>query len=234
MVFPATLADTKTKTSIMQTKLMEYLKQNSNATKLAIGEALQLKGLPLFNLLKKAQTDGVITANGEGSDVNYSLNENYSEVQVRVDQPEVEEIKETTDVIEEAGAAAEQPQETIAETGGEKTAGRDNTTYLFNKETFKKGPLVRAVLSKYVQDHPTVTYAKLKEVFGDDLLKRFGIFQEEAKAREISGKSKVSRYFTKPEHVIQLADKKIVVCNQFTAANIQPFLKVARTLYKIK
>ncbi len=108
MVFPATLADTKT--SIMQTKLMEYLKQNSNATKLAIGEALQLKGLPLFNLLKKAQTDGVITVTGEGSDTTYSLNENYSAETVVAEQPEVGEKNELTDVIEETGEAAEQPQ----------------------------------------------------------------------------------------------------------------------------
>lgn len=110
---------------------------------------------------------------------------------------------------------------------------RDISKFTFNKESYGKGPLVRAVVAKYVEDNPTVTYKKLKEVFPDELLKRYGIFQDEATAREISGKR--DRYFFKPEHVIKLKDKKIVVCNQLTFQNIQPFLKVAKQLgYKIK
>jgi hypothetical protein len=65
------------------------------------------------------------------------------------------------------------------------------------------------------------------------LLKRFGIFQDEQIAKEIGGRGE--RYFLKPERTIKLVDRTVVVCNQFTFGNIQPFLKVAKNLgYKIK
>src|SRR5690606_3977236 len=111
--------------------------------------------------------------------------------------------------------------------------GRDNSKMKFNNELYGKGPLVRAVVTQYVADNPKTTYKQLKEVFPDDLLKRFGIFQDEPTAKSIAPKGK--RYFDKPEQMIKLKDRSIVVCNQFTLANIQPFLKVAKSLgYKIK
>jgi hypothetical protein len=78
-----------------------------------------------------------------------------------------------------------------------------------------------------------VLFKKLKEIFPDELLKRFGIFQDEETAHQIAPKG--GRYFSKPEQLIKLKDRTVVVCNQFTLANIQPFLKAAKTLgYKIK
>lgn len=68
----------------------------------------------------------------------------------------------------------------------------------------------------------------LGKVFPDELLKRFGIFQDEETAEKIVNGG--PRYFNKPEQVIKLKDKSIVVCSQFTLANIQPFLKVAQEL----
>jgi hypothetical protein len=65
-------------------------------------------------------------------------------------------------------------------------------------------------------------------------MKRFGVFEEITKAKELSGKR--DRYFTKPEHVIKLGDKKqVVVCSQWTASLILPFIETAKKLgYKIK
>jgi len=92
---------------------------------------------------------------------------------------------------------------------------------------------VRAVIAQYVADNPGTTYKKLKEAFPDELLKRFGICQDVDTATSIDTTGK--RYFFKEEHVIKLKDKKIVVCNQFTLANIQPFLAKAKELgYKVK
>ncbi|PZF71850.1 hypothetical protein [Taibaiella soli] len=107
-------------------------------------------------------------------------------------------------------------------------AGRDVSQYTFNGRSFGKGPLVRAVVAQYVLDHQEITYEELKEVFPDDLLKRFGIFQDQKTAKEIAPKG--NRYFTKPDQIINVKDKEVVVCSQFTLENLQPFLKVARGL----
>jgi len=245
-VFPRSIVCCYTrsnKTNIyMQTNenLVGFLKDNPNSNKETISNGTGLKGLALFNLLKKLQKEEQITANGDGDDVTYSLVEETTDAE----QTDVEEISGVvTDTITEKQAKVEQTEVTDAATNEsatneqtevtkKKSAGRDNSKFTFNGEAYGKGPLVRAVVAQYVRDNPTVTYNELKKVFPDTLLKRFGIFQDEKTAHEIAGKG--NRYFFKDEHVIKLTDKNIVVCNQFTFDNLQPFLKVARELgYKI-
>lgn len=178
-----------------------FLKDNPNSTKDAIGEAISQKGLVLFNLLRKLQSEGAITSNGEGQDTTYSLVESEK---VEVEEPQAIQHK----------------------------AGKDTSKFKFEGELYGKGPLVRAVVTKYVEDNAGVTYKQLKDVFPDELLKRFGIFQDVSVLA--TPKMKV-RYFSKEEQQIQVKGKRIVVCNQFTSENIQPFLKVARQRgYKIK
>lgn len=124
-------------------------------------------------------------------------------------------------------------EETDTEITDKLKKGRNNDKYQFNGNSYGKGPLVREVVRQYVASHPKTTIKKLKEVFPDELLHRFGIFQEVDHARTFGARD---RYFFKEEHQIKLADKKVVVvCNQFTTANIQPFLKAAKALgFKIK
>ena len=187
-------------------KVIAFLKKNPNATKTAIGEAIGLKGLPLFNLLKKLVKEESITETAKGDEKLYSI--------------------ATIDGSEEKLQVDKQPVQKIS-------VGRDSSKLKFNGELYGKGPLVYAVVAQYVADNSNVTYKKLKEAFPDELLKRFGIFQDEETAKEIAPKGK--RYFTKEEKVIKLKDRKIVVCNQFTLDNIQPFLKAVKNLgYKIK
>ena len=205
--------------------LIGFLKDNPNSNKETISNGTGLKGLVLFNLLKKLQKEEQITANGDGDNTTYSLVEET----INAEQTDVKETPDVvTDTITEEQIDTEQTEVTK-----KKSAGRDNSKFTFNGEASGKGPLVRAVVAQYVKDNPTVTYNELKKVFPDTLLKRFGIFQDEKTAHEIAGKG--NRYFFKDEHVIKLTDKNIVVCNQFTFENIQPFLKVARELgYEIK
>ena len=221
--------------------LVGFLKDNPNSNKETISNGTGLKGLVLFNLLKKLQKEEQITTQGDGDDTTYSLIEGTESVEAT----DVEEIPDVvTDTITEEQPGIEQTEVTDTtatyepaineqkEVTKKKSAGRDNSKLTFNGEAYGKGPLVRAVVAQYVKDNPIVTYDELKKIFPDTLLKRFGIFQDEKTAREIAGKD--NRYFFKEEHVIKLKDKNIVVCNQFTFDNIQPFLKVARELgYKI-
>ena len=106
---------------------------------------------------------------------------------------------------------------------------RNNNKYLFNGTLYGKGPLALALVRQYVYDHPDVSYESLKEVFPDSLVSRFGAFQFEHVARTLSAKE---RYFFKEEQFISLANEKehIVVCNQFTAANIAPLIEIAQKL----
>lgn len=188
-------------------KLLTFLEQNPKSTKNHIQEATGLKGLELYNLLRKLTKEETIIEHP---------NQTYSITTIGGTE-EQEPVQQTTNSL----------------TVKPKAPTRDSSKYLFEGEEYGKGPLVRAVVSKYIEDNPKTTYKRLKEVFPDELLKRFGIFQDEKTAKEIAPKGK--RYFEKPEQMIKLKDRSIVVCNQFTLDNIQPFLEVAKGLgYKIK
>lgn len=195
-------------------KLMEFLTNNPNSSKATISEATGINGLVLFNAIKKLQKEELIISEGEGPEMVFSI----VEVSGEKETPE-------TEIEDEVELEVKVP---IV-----KSNGRDNSKYKFNNQEYGKGPLVRAIVEKYVEDNSPITLKKLKEVFPDTLLKRFGIFQDVEMAKEIGGKG--NRYFSKPEQTIKLKDKSIVVCNQFTVLNIQPLLKVAKGLgYKIK
>ena len=119
------------------------------------------------------------------------------------------------------------------QTATAKSKGRDNSTFKYDGADYKKGPLVRKILADHIVANKGISYAKLKAAFPDELLRRFGVFQDEDTARSLSGAR--DRYAFQPENMIKLKDKTIAVCNQWTLDNIQPFLKTARALgYKIK
>jgi hypothetical protein len=183
-----------------------FLQKNAGSNKQSISEATGIKGLALTNAIKKLIKEEMITTEGEDNETTYSASEPVTE------QTQVVETEETEEV------------------SGSK--GRDNSTFKFNGMDLKKGPLVREVVTKYVDDNKP-NLKQLKEAFPDELLKRFGVWQEEDTAKSIQGAR--DRYFWKEEHQIKIKGKIIVVCNQWTSANIQPFLKAARALgYKIK
>jgi hypothetical protein len=186
--------------------VLAFLRKKAGSTKQAITEATGIKGLALTNAMKKLTKDVLITSEGEADETTYTATEPVSE---RTQVESAEEEEETT-----------------------VSKGRDNSTFKFNGEDLKKGPLVREVVRKYVEDNKP-TLKQLKEAFPDELLKRFGVWQEEDTAKSIQGAR--DRYFWKEEHQIKVKGKIIVVCNQWTSANIQPFLKAAKALgYKIK
>ena len=235
----------------MNEQVIEFLTNNPNSNKGQIADAVNLRGLGLFNLIKKMLGDGLITAQGEGNDATYSIAETAIEPATEA-QPVVDETPQSqvdTDVKTGTGEQNEQTEQT----GGEvkeavkkeeavtkqsttkATTNRDNSKYKFNGEEYGKGPLVRAVVAKYGEDHPDTTYKQLKEIFPDTLMKRFGVFANEAEAKKLSGSK--PRYFLKPEQMIKIKGQKepIAICNQWTAALVEPFIKVAKELgYKIK
>ena len=106
--------------------------------------------------------------------------------------------------------------------------------FKFMGEQFTKGGLVHAVVAEYCAKHKAIGIAKLKEVFPDELIQRFGVLQEISKARAFASGGR-DRFFTQEEKIIKLKDKRIAVCNQWTAENIKPFLACVRKLgYEIR
>lgn len=186
--------------------VLAFLQKNAGSTKQAITEATGIKGLALTNAMKKLTKDELVSSEGEADETTYSV---------------AEPVSERTQV-----ESAEEEEETTA------SKGRDNSTFKFNGQDLKKGPLVREVVRKYVEDTKP-SLKQLKDAFPDELLKRFGVWQEEDTAKSIQGAR--DRYFWRDDHQIKVKGKIIVVCNQWTSANIQPFLKAAKALgYKIK
>ena len=192
-------------------KVVEFLESNPASTKEVIGTKTKVKGLELTNVLKALRKQERLVEDGEGKEATFSVK---AEVAAVAEEPVVEE---TEPVVTK-----------------KVKNGRNNDKYQFNGNAYGKGPLVREVVRQYVTGHPKVTTKQLKEVFPDELLHRVGIFQEESIARSLSGAR--DRYFFKEEHQIKLGDKKVVVvCNQFTAGNIIPFLATAKKAgFKIK
>ncbi len=225
------------KQTIMQTtndKLVAFLKENPNATRTAITEGTKLNGLNLFNSLKKLVKDGQVSTSGVGQDATYSLDETYSEDSAAETIPAVKG-KSKPKAAAKKKAAPVKKQQTVEEADASKPDRRDNSKYKFNGEQYGKGPLVRILVAQYVQDNPGVTYKQLKEVFPDTLMKRFGVFANESEAKKLSGNK--PRYFLKAEQMVKIKGQKepIAICNQWTTALIEPFIKVAKELgYKIK
>lgn len=196
-------------------KLLTFLGKNPDSTKVDILRKTGIKGIQLYNLLRSLLKEEKIVEREDDVEKYYSL------------KTEIEQVKADSSELNLETPAEKTKQKVSTPTG------RDNSKFKFNGELFGKGPLIRAVVAQYVADNPNTTYKQLKSVFPDELLKRFGIFQDETTAKAIAPKG--GRYFEKPEQMIKLKDRKVVVCNQFTLSNIQPFLKVARSLgYKIK
>ena len=103
---------------------------------------------------------------------------------------------------------------------------RDFTKYKFNGEVHSKGGLVRAMVAQFCKDKkPSIT--KLKEVFPDELIPTYGVFQEISVAKKRSADKQ--RYFLKPEQVVKLKDgKTIAITNQLTSAYLESFLAAAK------
>ncbi len=234
---------TKTTTSMdAKALIIAFVRDNPNSTEAAIGKVTKLKGKALRTAIDELKEIPVLEENDQhelslvgGQEV---YDDDPIDTVIEIDaepRPEKQDSPEAPEtalndelnlgnVIENSEAG----EETGEEEAKPKPKGRDNGKFLFNGQTLGKGPLVRAVVSRHVADNPGITHDQLKEAFPDELLHRFGIFQELEKAKKYYGNR--DRFFLKEEHRIKLADNTVAVCSQFTATNIVPFLARAKEL----
>jgi len=193
-------------------KVVTFLESNPGATKAEITAKTKIAGIELTNVIKALRREGRLIEEGEGKEMKLSISA----------EPEV---------TEEVSTELEIPVGDEHESPKGKSAGRNKDQYKLDGELYGKGRIVQAVVRKYVAENPKVTYKQLKEVFPDELLNRFGIFQDENTANSLSGSR--PRYFMSEEKgdAIKLGDRKVVfTSSQFTADSVQPLLAVAKKL----
>jgi len=108
---------------------------------------------------------------------------------------------------------------------------RDSTKYSFDGAILGKGRLVLAVVKRYVETHPNVTFSALEQAFPKDCQGSSGVLTTLDRANEIVARDR-GRHFLNPEDLIQLADGTVVaVSNQWGVGNIERFIQHAtRTL----
>lgn len=123
----------------------------------------------------------------------------------------------------------------VTDTYFNKGASRDYTKYRFDGREYGKGRLVLAVISKFVEDHPDITYSRLEKIFPKKVQGSWGVFTTKAEAEEIYARTSRKRYFIEPDELIQLKDAVIAVCTQWGARKIDSFISEAKQHgYKIK
>ena len=200
----------ETQLSPTQQKVIDFIKAHPDATPEIVIEGTNLPKITAYSALKSLVTAKAIVMKEVEGKKTYSVSD--------VVAPE-NAVEETTNSNQQ-----EEKKETKKKPSDGK---RDFTKYKFNGEVFSKGGLVRAMVAQYVKDKKP-SMAKLKEVFPDELIPTYGVFQEVSVAKKRSGDKQ--RYFLKPELVIKLKDKNIAVTNQLTSAYLETFLAAAKKL----
>lgn len=107
---------------------------------------------------------------------------------------------------------------------------KDTTKYTFNGSNYGKGRLVLAIIKKFVEDNPSLTYSDLENVFHKSLQGSSGVLTTQHYAEEIFSNTSRRRHFLKPEELIKLTDITIAVSSQWGAGNIDNLISKAQEL----
>ncbi|WP_423907357.1 hypothetical protein [Candidatus Spongiihabitans sp.] len=106
----------------------------------------------------------------------------------------------------------------------------DYTKYIFNDTRYGKSRLVLAVVKKYVEENPGISFSKLLEIFPCRLQGSLGVFVKLPCAQEIYERTSHKRHFIEHDETIKLPDSVIAVCSQWGRSNIIGFLKLAEEI----
>lgn len=217
--------ETKKLTETQQT-VLDFIEKFGGSADI-ISSGTQLNKLLVLKTVKALAEKNLITINAEIDPPVYTFANAEGNTYAHIQTPtkavaNVEENK----VSGKKSAKTATAKKVVEDEVTLKTDGRDTSKLKFNGELYGKGRLVLAVVQKYMLDNPKTTFAKLKEVFADELQPRYGMIQEVSKAKKIS--TDRDRYFLKPEDLIKVGDKKVAVCNQFGSHNLP--LKYFKTL----
>jgi len=83
-----------------------------------------------------------------------------------------------------------------------------------------------SLVTHYLQTNPDTTLDQLRQIFPDEIHRRFGVVALLEKAKEKGG---AKRYFLNEEQLLQTGDNQtIAVCNQWGIGNINLILEIAK------
>lgn len=228
-------------TETLKEKIVTLVRTTEGIDKKSISESTSTKGILLEGTLSKLIKEKILEVKEKEGQKFYFVASENSETSAVTDNEGKDEDK-TSAASEKKGSKKGKKEKAPAKVADEKEekekpktkkgkseGGRDMRKFKFDGQQHTKGGLVLAVVQKYVEKRKNISLAKLKEAFPDELLQRFGVFQEVRKAKTFTSGGR-DRFFLKDEHVIKLKDVKVVVSNQWTSENIKPFLTAARKL----
>ena len=228
-------------TTTLKDKIVDVVRSSEGIDKKSISESTSAKGIVLEGALSKLVKDEILTVEDREGQKFYFISPEKTETATLVENNVAESDvvpldsgkkgskKGKKEKSEDKSSDEVSLTEKLPNKKGQIEGGRDMRKFKFKGEQFTKGGLVHAVVAEFVAKHKNIGIAKLKESFPDELIQRFGVFQEISKAKQFASGGR-DRYFMQDEKIIKLKDKRIAVCNQWTAENIKPFLTAARKL----
>jgi hypothetical protein len=100
----------------------------------------------------------------------------------------------------------------------------DKTKYLFANNIYGKNRLVLAVIRRYVEEHPGLTFASLSKAFPKELQGWSGCFDTFENAKRLADSTGHKRHFISADETVELIDSQIAVSSQWGIGNIGRFL----------
>jgi len=97
--------------------------------------------------------------------------------------------------------------------------------YLWEGKAYKKNRLVLAVVKQYVDENPGISAEELMSTFPKRIQGSLGVVRTMQDAGNTYADCD-KRFFVKPDEIIRTASEDCVVCTQWTAQNIEAFLKL--------
>ncbi len=110
------------------------------------------------------------------------------------------------------------------------SGNKDTSKYEFERKFFGKGRLVLAVIKRYVEMHPTVSFADLQIAFPNSCQGSVGVFSTVEQANQIYASTKHKRHFLNPEELVQLTSNEIAISREWGSGNIGRFIEQAKKL----
>jgi hypothetical protein len=105
--------------------------------------------------------------------------------------------------------------------------GRDTSKYKFDGAVYGKGRLVLAVIKKYVESNPEISFAELEKAFPQFCQGSAGVFTTIEKANKIHNDTNRKRHFLNADELIQLSDSTIAISSEWGIGNINRFIQQA-------
>jgi len=227
-------------TETLKEKIVTLVRTTEGIDKKSISESTSTKGILLEGTLSKLIKEKILEVKEKEGQKFYFVASENSETSAVTDNEGKDEDK-TSAVSEKKGSKKGKKEKAPAKVADEeeekgkprtkkgKSEGRDMRKFKFDGTLHTKGGLVLAVVQKYVEKRKNISLAKLKEAFPDELLPRFGVFQELRKAKTFTSGGR-DRFFLQDDRLIKIQNSKIAVSNQWTSENIKPFLSAAKKL----